>query len=86
MDLLEGWIAPAATMIAAMMTAANLGPRVTGWGFIVFAVGSVCWSLVGATNGQTGLLLTNLFLTGVNLVGARRWLGRWERRCKGGAA
>jgi hypothetical protein len=30
---MAGWVAPAATMIAAMMTAANLGARVIGWGF-----------------------------------------------------
>lgn len=70
------WIAPAATMIAAMMTAANLGARVTGWGFAVFTIGSICWSLIGATTGQTNLLATNGFLTIVNLVGIWRWLGR----------
>ena len=41
---MAGWIAPIATMIAAMMTAANLGARVTGWGFVVFTVGSIAWS------------------------------------------
>lgn len=70
------WIAPAATMIAAMMTAANLGARTTGWGFIVFTIGSVGWALIGATSGQAGLLATNGFLTLVNLVGIWRWLGR----------
>ncbi|MEK7456583.1 MAG: hypothetical protein AABZ76_16905 [Pseudomonadota bacterium] len=47
MEDLAGWIAPAATMIAAMMTAANLGARVTGWGFGVFTLGSIAWSIVG---------------------------------------
>lgn len=79
-----GIVAPAATMIAAMMTAANLGARVTGWGFVVFAVGSVCWSVVGASSGQTNLLATNAFLTLVNLVGIWRWLGR-QRAYEDGA-
>lgn len=70
------WIAPAATMIAAMMTAANLGARVTGWGFIVFTLGSLCWAAIGISTGQTNLLATNAFLTLVNLVGIWRWLGR----------
>lgn len=70
------WIAPVATMIAAMMTAANLGARVTGWGFVVFTAGSIAWSVVGVRSGQTNLLATNSFLTLVNLVGAWRWLGR----------
>ncbi|HEY0596223.1 PRC-barrel domain-containing protein [Sphingopyxis sp.] len=72
-------MAPVATMIAAMMTAANLGARVTGWGFIVFTVGSIGWSLVGLGSGQTNLVATNVFLTLVNLVGVWRWLGR--QRC-----
>lgn len=71
-------------MIAAMMTAANLGARVTGWGFVVFVVGSVCWSLVGLSSGQTNLLATNLFLTLVNAVGIWRWLGRQKAYEDGG--
>lgn len=73
---MAGWVAPAATMIAAMMTAANLGARVTGWGFVVFTIGSIGWSTVGLTSGQTNLLATNIFLTLVNVVGIWRWLGR----------
>lgn len=76
MEEAAGLIAPAATMIAAMMTAANLGARVTGWGFVLFTLGSLAWSAVGFTSGQTNLLATNLFLTLVNLVGIWRWLGR----------
>jgi hypothetical protein len=76
LDSIVGLVAPAATMIAAMMTAANLGARVTGWGFVVFTLGSICWSLVGLQSGQTNLVATNIFLTCVNLVGIWRWLGR----------
>lgn len=79
MQDVPSYLAPAATMIAAMMTAANLGARVTGWGFVVFTVGSVCWSLIGITTGQQNLLLSNAFLTAVNLVGIWRWLGRQAR-------
>lgn len=81
---IAGWVAPAATMIAAMMTAANLGARITGYGFIVFTVGSVAWSIIGISSGQTNLLLTNGFLTLVNAVGIWRWLGRQARYEKGG--
>lgn len=76
MENIAGWIAPAATMVAAMMTAANLGARFTGWGFVVFLVGSLAWSVVAFVTGQANLLWTNLFLTLVNLVGIWRWLGR----------
>lgn len=38
-EAVAAWVAPVATMIAAVMTAANLGARVTGWGFVVFVIG-----------------------------------------------
>ena len=76
---LAGWIAPAATMIAAIMTAANLGSRVTGWGFAVFCVGAVAWIIVGAATGQQNLLLSNAFLLLVDVIGVWRWLGRKAR-------
>lgn len=86
MSELAGWIAPIATMIAAMMTAANLGARVTGWGFVVFTLGSIAWSIVGLASGQTNLVATNAFLTLVNGVGIWRWLGRQRAYEDGGAA
>ena len=71
-------------MIAAMMTAANLGARVTGWGFVVFTVGSICWSIIGLSTGQTNLVATNGFLTLVNGVGIWRWLGQQRAYEDGG--
>ncbi len=84
MEQSAAWIAPIATMLAAMMTAANLGARVTGWGFVIFTIGSVGWSIVGISTGQENLLLTNGFLTLVNFVGIWRWLGRQARYQDGG--
>jgi hypothetical protein len=84
MESIAGWIAPIATMIAAMMTAANLGARVTGWGFVVFVIGSVSWSIVGISSGQGNLMLSNGFLTVVNLIGVWRWLGRQRSYEDGG--
>ena len=79
-----GWVAPIATAVAAIMTAANLGARITGWGFVVFTIGSIGWSLVGLTSGQTNLVATNAFLTIVNALGVWRWLGRQARYEDGG--
>lgn len=81
-----GWMASIATMIAAMMTAANLGARFTGWGFVVFFAGSVCWAITAALTGQPYLLWTNIFLTLVNMVGIWRWLGRRAKYDEGGRA
>lgn len=77
-DVVE-WLAPIATMLAAVMTAANLGARVTGWGFVVFSLGSVCWVILGLDTGQNSLVVTNIFLSFVNVVGIWRWLGRQAR-------
>ncbi|KAB7649035.1 PRC-barrel domain containing protein [Polymorphobacter fuscus] len=66
-------------MLAALMTAANLGARVTGWGFVVFTIGSIGWIIVGLGSGQSNLVATNAFLTLVNVIGIWRWLGRQAR-------
>ena len=81
-----GWIASIATMIAAMMTASNLGARITGWGFAVFLVGSLCWTAVGLSSDQPSLLWSNIFLTIVNIGGVWRWLGRRARYDDGARA
>ena len=83
---IAGWIAPAATMIAAMMTAANLGARLTGWGFVVFTIGSIGWIVVAVTTDQQNLLWTNGWLLIVNSVGVWRWLGRQAAYEEGGKA
>lgn len=79
MEEISSWVAPIATAIAACMTAANLGARITGWGFVVFTIGSIGWTTYGAATGQTNLVWQNLFLTAVNLLGIWRWLGRQAR-------
>lgn len=73
---LAGWVALVATCVAAIMTASNLGARVTGWGFAVFTVGAVAWIVVGIVTHQTQLLYSNAFLGLVDLFGIWRWLGR----------
>ncbi len=76
---IAGWIALAATCAAALMTASNLGARVTGWGFVVFTAGAAAWIIVGLETGQTQLLWSNIFLGVVDLFGVWRWLGRRAR-------
>ncbi|GAA4739560.1 PRC-barrel domain-containing protein [Sphingomonas daechungensis] len=70
------WIATVATIIAASMTAANLGSRVTGYGFCVFLVGSLSWLAAGLMTNQPALTWTNVVLTVLNIFGIWRWLGR----------
>jgi hypothetical protein len=70
------WIATIATIIAASMTAANLGSRITGYGFCVFLIGSLAWLATGLGTGQPALTWTNVVLTMLNIFGIWRWLGR----------
>lgn len=69
-----GWIALVATCAAAMLTAANLGSRITGTGFAIFFFGAMAWCLVGYATGQRQLLLSNAFLALVDLFGVWRWI------------
>lgn len=80
------WIATVATIGAAIMVASNLGSRATGFGFAVFTVGSLAWLALGLLTGQQALVATNVVLTGVNLFGIWRWLGRQARLEEGARA
>lgn len=80
------WIATGATIIAASMTAANLGSKVTGYGFVVFTFGALSWIAVGFLTNQPALLWTNIVLTLLDIFGVWRWLGRQARVEEGARA
>lgn len=80
------WIATVATIVAASMTAANLGARITGYGFAVFLVGSLAWLAAGLITNQPALAWTNVVLTILNIFGIWRWLGRQARVEEGAKA
>src|ERR671916_1589264 len=76
METSLSWVATIATITAASITASNLGSRITGYGFIVFTVGSIAWFSLGLVTDQPALVWTNAVLTFLNLFGIWRWLGR----------
>ena len=78
------WIATVATIVAASMTAANLGSRITGYGFAVFLIGSLAWLGTGLLTDQPALAWTNVVLTLLNIFGVWRWLGRQAKVEEGG--
>jgi hypothetical protein len=80
------WVATIATIIAASMTAANLGSRITGYGFCVFLVGSLAWLATGLLTNQPALTWTNAVLTVLNIFGIWRWLGRQAKVEEGARA
>lgn len=85
MEQIMPWVATIATIAGALMTASNLGSRITGYGFAAFLVGSIAWAVVGAMTGQPALLWTDVVLSFLNMFGIWRWLGRQERLEEGGA-
>jgi hypothetical protein len=79
MEQIASIVAPVATTIAAFIVASNFGARITGYGFIVFTIGSVAWTMLGYATDQPNLLWQNVLLTALNLYGIWRWLGRQAR-------
>ncbi|HWI89004.1 MAG TPA: PRC-barrel domain containing protein [Sphingomicrobium sp.] len=80
------WMATIATILGASMTAANLGSRITGYGFVAFTFGAICWIAVGAASHQPALMWTNVVLLGLDAFGIWRWLGRQSRVEEGARA
>jgi hypothetical protein len=80
------WVATIATIIAASMTASNLGSRITGYGFVLFTLGALCWIAVGSLTHQPALLWTNIVLTILDVFGIWRWLGRQAKVEEGARA
>ena len=84
METILIWVAPVATIVAALMTASNLGSRITGAGFAVFTIGSLAWLALGMIGDEPALLWMNAVLTVLNLFGIWRWLGRQAKFEDGG--
>ena len=68
------WIAAIGTMIAAAMIAADLGRRVTGWGFVLFCAVAVTWIVSGLTGGAMPIAAMNAILLLINLWGVWQFL------------
>lgn len=60
--------------LAAIMVSANIGRRITGYGFVIFTLSSVTWIAYALQDGEMPLILQNAVLTAVNLAGIYRWL------------
>lgn len=74
-DILK-WFATGSTIIAALMVAADMGRKVTGWSFVVFAASSIAWIVAGALDTEPSITTQNIVLLGINLLGIWRWLLR----------
>jgi hypothetical protein len=68
------WIAAIGTMIAAAMVAADLGRKVTGWGFVLFCAVAVTWIVSGLRSDALPIAAMNAILLVINAWGVWRYL------------
>lgn len=70
------WIAAIGTMIAAGLIAADLGRRVTGWGFVLFVAVAVTWIVAALTADPPSypLAVMNGILLCINAWGVWQFL------------
>lgn len=76
--VLKGF-ASVTTVVAAILVAANLSPKVMVAGFAIFVVSSLAWIAAGWFETQPSLYLQNAVLLLVNIAGIWRWLPRAAR-------
>lgn len=69
-----GYAAMGSGIIAAIMVSANVGRRVTGYGFAVFFLSSLVWIAYAFLGDDPPLIIQNGVLAAINLLGVYRWL------------
>jgi hypothetical protein len=74
------WIAALGTMLAAGLIAADLGRKVTGWGFVLFCVVSVTWIVSGVTSNAIPIAVMNAILLAINAWGVWQYLLNPKKR------
>ena len=62
------------TVVAAILVAINVSPKVTVAGFLVFIAASIAWMADGWFDNKASLLFQNAILLLVNIAGVWRWL------------
>lgn len=70
------WAASISGMVAAFAVAADLGRRITGWGFVLFLLSSAAWIIAGLLDAEPALSTQNAVLFVINAVGVYRYLIR----------
>ena len=68
------WIAAIGTMIAAGLVAADLGRKVTGFGFVLFCAVAITWVISGVTSDALPIAAMNGVLLLINLWGVWQYL------------
>lgn len=68
------WIAAIGTVIAASLLAADLGRKVTGWGFVLFCAVAITWIISGLTSDAMPIAVMNAVLLVINVYGVWQYL------------
>ena len=66
------WLGAAAGIAGATIIALNL--PISGWGFVLFLVSSISWTVAGLRMREHSLALLHAAFTAINLLGIYRWL------------
>lgn len=66
------WLGTGFGITGAAVLAFNL--PFSGWGFVLFLVSSVSWTVAGVRMRENSLVLLHGVFTAVNLLGIYRWL------------
>lgn len=66
------WLGTGFGIAGALTLALNL--PLSGWGFVLFLVSSVSWTVAGVRMGDAPLALLHATFMGINLLGIYRWL------------
>ena len=75
------WYAAVSGVTAAFMIAGDFGRKVTGFGFLLFATGSIAWITSGLQAGTMPLAVQNAILLLINFYGMwQYWLSPKNRR------
>ncbi len=70
------WIASVSGMIAALLVAADLGKRDTGWAMVLFCGSAIFWLAGAALTRDWALGTQNVALFAIDLFGVYRYLIR----------
>ena len=68
------WIAAIGTIVAAGLIAADLGRKVTGWGFVLFSGVATTWIVSGLTSDALPIAAMNAVLLCINVWGVWQYL------------
>lgn len=68
------WIAAIGTVVAASLLAADLGRKVTGWGFVLFCAVAVTWIIIGLRTSAMPIAAMNAMLLLINAYGVWQYM------------